>query len=169
MVKAKPIDEATAQSLKDNLRYDPDTGLFWWKFPFHTRDISKPVGSLSNQGYLIISFKGRNYRLHRLSYLLMGLSVPEFVDHINGVKTDNRWKNLRPATKSQNNCNTSVSSRNTSGFKGVYKASKSGKWYSQIRFNGQIHHLGSFDAPEEAHEAYKRAADKYHGEFKNYG
>ena len=169
MTKAKPIDEATAQSLRDNLRYDTDTGEIWWRFPFHKRDISKPVGSLNSCGYLVISFKGRTYRLHRLSYLLMGLPIPEFVDHINGVKIDNRWENLRPTTKSQNKTNTSVSSRNTSGFKGVYQKLGKGKWYSQIGFNGKKYHLGVFDCPEEAHEAYKKAADKYHGEFKNYG
>ena len=169
MTRAKPIDEATAQSLRDNLRYEPDTGEIWWRFGGHGKDLSKPAGTLNCQGYLIVSFKGRNYRLHRLSYLLMGLPIPEFVDHINGVKIDNRWENLRPATKAQNRVNTSVSSSNTSGFKGVHKKSKNGKWYSQIRFKGQVYHLGVFDCPEEAHEAYKKAADKYHGEFKNYG
>ena len=169
MTRAKPIDEATAQSLRDNLRYEPDTGLFWWVVGGFNRDLSKPAGTLNDQGYLRVSFKGRTYRLHRLAYLLMGLPIPDYVDHINGVKTENRWENLRPATDSQNKCNTSVSGRNTSGFKGVSWHKASGKYCPHIRFNGQRYHLGSFDCPEEAHEAYKKAADKYHGEFKNYG
>ena len=169
MTRAKPIDEATAQSLRDSLRYDPETGEIWWRFAGHGKDLSKPAGTLNDQGYLTLSFKGRTYRLHRLSYLLMGLPVPDCIDHSNGVRSDNRWENLRPATKLQNNINTSLLCRNTSGFKGVYKQGEGNKWVSQIRFNGQKYHLGVFDSPEEAHEAYKKAADKYHGEFKNYG
>ncbi len=87
----------------------------------------------------------------------------ERVDHINGDGTDNRRANLRAATHAQNMRNRKKHKNNTSGFKGV--SPMRGKWRAQIRFEGRKHHLGIFDSPEEAAEAYDEAARRLHGEF----
>lgn len=91
----------------------------------------------------------------------------EQVDHINMNGLDNRRENLRLATHSQNNHNRTQYRNNKSGYKGVNK--RGHRWYAAIKVNGKQIHLGTFDTPEQAYEAYKQAAIKYHGEFANFG
>lgn len=87
------------------------------------------------------------------------------VDHINRNRLDNRRENLRLCTYSQNSMNRSKPSHNTSGFKGVSQYKGQEKWSAQIGHMGRLIHLGYFDTPELASEAYKRAATVLHGEF----
>jgi hypothetical protein len=85
------------------------------------------------------------------------------VDHINRVTDDDRIENLRLATKPKNNCNSSMYSNNTSGFKGV--TATRNKWKAQISSGGQKIHLGVYPTKEEAAAAYAEAANRIHGEF----
>jgi hypothetical protein len=87
------------------------------------------------------------------------------IDHIDRDGLNNRRENLRVSTPSQNSQNSRKNSLNTSGFKGVFFQKGLGKWRAQIKTNGKRKSLGCFLSPEEAHEAYCRASDKYHGEF----
>jgi hypothetical protein len=115
-----------------------------------------------------IKEKFRHVAMHRiiLSRILeRPLDEHEFVDHINHNPLDNRRCNLRLATKVENNQNSRKRRDNTSGFKGVYWNKWSKKWGAQIYTNGRHIHLGYFSTPEIAHEAYKKAAEQYHGEF----
>ena len=89
----------------------------------------------------------------------------EKVDHVNGDPLDNRRENLRLATSLQNNRNVGKRSDNKSGFKGVYWYKAASKWRAQIRVNKRAIHLGQYDTPEEAYEAYCQAAKYYFGEF----
>jgi len=91
------------------------------------------------------------------------------IDHKNMVGTDNRWSNLRLATKSQNLANSRARKDNFSGFKGAYYDKKSGKWRAQVRHNGKLHSLGRFPTPREANAAYLVAASKLFGEFARAG
>jgi len=102
--------------------------------------------------------------MHRLVAERMGLNIAGLqVDHINGVKADNRRENLRVATNGQNRANSKLNSNNTSGLKGVSR--KNGRWVAVINVGGKKHHLGYFDKKEQAHEAYKKAAIEAFGEF----
>jgi hypothetical protein len=92
-------------------------------------------------------------------------------DHDNRDGLDNRWKNLREATKSQNAANRKVATTNKSGLKGVIAKTRYGvtKYEALIRLDGKRKHLGRFSTPQEAHAAYVAAAEVYHGKFANSG
>jgi hypothetical protein len=87
------------------------------------------------------------------------------VDHINGNGLDNRRKNLRLATPSENACNSVPRSTNTSGFKGVCWHKGAGKWMAQIVLDGKNNYLGLFDTAEDAHAAYAKKSLELHGRF----
>jgi HNH endonuclease/AP2 domain len=87
------------------------------------------------------------------------------VDHVNGNGLDNRRKNLRLATRSQNLSNSVVPVTNTSGFKGVVWEKRRLKWFAQIQKNGRHIFLGYYSSAQLAHEAYCEASAKFHGEF----
>ena len=91
------------------------------------------------------------------------------VDHINRNPLDNRRSNLRICTHAENMRNSKLNVKNTSGFKGVTWHKQIGKWMAQISLNGKRKYLGVFYDPIDAHEAYKIAALKMHGEFASFG
>lgn len=97
------------------------------------------------------------------------LSTDEIVDHINGDGLLNIRSNLRLATVAQNIANSPKSRRNTSGFKGVTWAKHANKFRAYITFERKLIHLGYFDTPELAHEAYCKKAVELFGEFANFG
>lgn len=100
--------------------------------------------------------------LHRF---LMGAPIGVEVDHRDGNGLNCRRYNLRLATDAQNKHNRGIGSANTSGYKGVSRRSDCDKWRAQIMVNRKYIHLGNFDTPQAAAEAYAVAALKYHGEF----
>ena len=87
------------------------------------------------------------------------------VDHKNRDSLDNRKKNLRIATNSQNGANASKSKNNTSGFKGVTWCKASKKWQAQIMVNRKHIYLGLFEDKREAAAEYDRKAKELFGEF----
>jgi len=99
---------------------------------------------------------------------MTGEFPPNFVDHINHDRDDNRWVNLRHATKSDNCRNTKMNSRNTSGVTGVYRSNKDGRWEASIKANGQKIFIGRFINLDDAARARKDAEIK-HGFHPNHG
>jgi hypothetical protein len=100
-------------------------------------------------------------RMHRV---IMGAAAPEvLVDHRDGNGLNNVRKNIRVATKGQNNRNVRTQARSKSGFKGVTHHAESGKWRARIRANGALVSLGLFKDAASAHDAYCRASAKLHG------
>ncbi len=162
-------DVLTQARLKELLHYNPDTGVFTW---LQSRSVVKKgdvAGSTYGPGYQGIGIDGTVYLSHRLAFLYMTNVVPEHeVDHKNNRKTDNRWENLRQATRTQNLRNVGVRACSKSGIKGVRFIKKQGKWSARIRHNKKQIWLGVFDTCEQAANAYKNAAEKLHGEFANY-
>lgn len=124
----------TQEQLKLILNYDPETGEFNWLVkPRNRASIGGVAGHLRKNGYREISIKGKKYYAHRLAWLYMTGSWPkEHIDHINGNPSDNRFCNLREATRSQNMHNQGVCSNNTSGYKGVCWHKSNQKWEACI-------------------------------------
>ena len=156
----------TQDELKEVLEYNPDTGIFTWKKVNSNRiKVGDVAGYKHNKdGYISIGVNKKRYLAHRLAYLYMTGNFPENdTDHINHIKDDNRWTNLRPATHSQNMRNKSMKKSNKSGYKGVTYYRK--KWFAQIRHNGKTLYLGYYNTPIEASLAYKKKAIELYGEY----
>jgi len=127
------------------------------------------AGHKLSEGYLQISANSKIYFAHRLAWLYITGEWPkDSIDHINEIKHDNRFFNLREATRSQNMMNRGALKNNTSGLKGVSLKKSSGKWRARVGIRGKSKHLGYFNNPEDAYKAYCEAAKKLHGEFANF-
>jgi hypothetical protein len=134
--------------------YDPVTGQMI------SRRTSKPVGWLED-GYIYLTVKNKDYRLHRLIWMYLHNCWPtDMIDHINGIKTDNRLCNLRQVTAKQNAENRNKINA-ISGLKGVVPA-HNGRWKSQIGHKGKVIYLGTYDTKEEAHDIYLKASLVFH-------
>lgn len=157
----------TRERLRELMKYDPETGLFYWAKQTSNRVKAGDVVGHQEpvQGYRLIGVDGRVYKASRLAFLWMTGEMPDFVDHINRDRVDDRWTNLRPATRQQNQCNRGKQANNTSGFKGVHFHPQSGRWRARIGIGRKQKSLGTYDTPELAHEAYTAAAKQLHGEF----
>ena len=152
----------TAEQLKAQLHYCPDTGLFTRLKTGGGAKRGDIAGGPSSDGYTSISVCGVRYRAARLAYLWMTGSHPsQDVDHVNRNRRDDRWCNLRPASRSQNCANTKA----RSGLKGACWVAAKGKWKAQIRVDGIQRHIGYFDSAEAAHQAYMVAAVAVHGQY----
>lgn len=164
-------DNLTAEYVRQILDYNPETGILSWKYrenaipSWNNQNAGKPTGWKNTNGYLIITILNKSYRSHRLAWIWMTGKWPLFdVDHINRNKTDNRWCNLREATRSENHANRKMQHNNKLGYKGVH-LHKPGKYRAQIRIKGKSKHIGIFNTAEEAHEAYVAEAKFLYGEF----
>ncbi len=144
--------------LLENLRYEPETGLFWWVKRGPRRQMSKPVGNRVYQSrdgepaciQVAFGTDRKSYVLHRLAWLMMTGDDPGelTVDHINRNPFDNRWENLRLA-------DSSLQMRNRRNFgrskhKGVHYRHDRQKWAARATVNGRLKHLGLFSTEEEA-------------------
>lgn len=160
--------------------YDPATGLFTIRerprhefsrpesYTRHLAIVGKQVGCPNSDGYVKVHIDGTYHSAHRLAWLMMTgewVKYPDFeIDHINGERGDNRWVNLRKATKSENQRNAGQRVNNTSGVHGVnWKPRKAvgdpnaGSWVARI-WNGPRHvYLGAFKTLHEASIARKAA------------
>jgi len=150
----------TVSRLKKVLRYEPETGKFFWL------STGRVAGCKDSYGYPIIKLHGKIHKAHRLAFLYMtGRFPPGDVDHINLDRGDNRWANLRAATRRQNNVNVKSAAGSASRFVGVYYMPKRVKWAARIRTLKGRKFLGYFDEETAAAQAYHNAAKKEHGEF----
>lgn len=156
----------TAEYLREILHYDPETGVFRWRKSGSGRRASLIAGAVnrapSGNLRINITIKGKNYKAHQLAWLyMMGKWPPRQVDHKDTNSLDNRWVNLRLATRVQNRRNSGMARNNTSGFVGACWDKHAKKWKAAIRGR----HLGHFKTAAEAGEAYRKAALEEYGEF----
>lgn len=160
-LKLEGAANLTAERLHEVIRYDPDTGIFTWRISRPGCVAGRSAGTIKPEGYRQIEIDGRLYRGARLAVLFMTGRWPpngKLVDHRNGIRGDDRWKNLRVATHSQNARNRRATT--ASGRVGVYPA-KSGRWTATIWLDGRNRNLGTHESMTAA-AAVREAAERRH-------
>ena len=159
MVVMKKI---THERLHELFTYEADTGIF-------TRKSTGKIATSLHNGYVRIGIDYEEYRAHRLAYLYMTGEFPVgIIDHINHVKTDNRWCNLREVTAQENSRNLSLYQSNSSNTTGVYWHHRDQQWVSFIYIDGKKKHLGCFREKDNAINARQKANINY-GFHENHG
>lgn len=163
MAKAKPLPPV--EVLREHFSYDPETGIVdRLKRTSNRTTASGPVGLLNNRGYLVMTFQGQKLCIHRLAWKLhTGEEPPIELDHKNRNRTDNRWDNLRSASRQQN-----LSNKLKRRGKHLTGVSKNGrKWAAMHGRCGtsSFAYLGTFDTEQEAHDAYVKWHREHYGEF----
>ncbi len=124
--------------------------------------------TLNYKGYVVCSSRVGGLHSQFMSRVIAKrakIDCSNQIDHIDRDRLNNQRENLRPATNSQNRANSKINKDNVSGYKGVYQRKR--KWRAVIQFQSEKIHLGYFNSPEEASEAYQKAADYYFNEFAN--
>lgn len=163
--KGRELLVLTQQELKENLHYDPLTGVFT-RIKVNIKNqvkVGDIAGYLSKKGYVVIVINGKAYKAHRLAWLYQTGEMPnDMIDHENTIRCDNRFCNLRQATNRQNVQNQIKSSKNNkSEFLGV-SLNKRGRYISRIGVDGKKKYLGIFNTPELASAAYLEAKRIHH-------
>lgn len=156
----------TRKRLKELLIYDPETGIFTRRISTGGYLAGAIAGGMAKNGYIYLSIDSVKYLAQRVVFFYMTGAWPlPQADHKNGNRADNRWGNLRVATRSQNASNGKRHRDNSSGFKGVYFHKQSGLWNAQIMFGGIRSSLGYFPSAAQAHAAYVTVSAAQHREF----
>jgi hypothetical protein len=158
----------SALKLREMFDYEPDTGILHWKVGSGTNFVTSRsmAGGPDSRGYTRIKIDGREYLAHMMAWAIHYGEWPDMqIDHIDGNRSNNRILNLRLATGSQNSSNIGISPSNTSGYKGVYRDKKTGKWIARIKVRGKFIYLGTRESPHEAAHEYNKGAIQHHGEF----
>ena len=162
----------TAPLSKDLIRdlFDYADGKLFWRKSRGTRGVAGAVAGcapIKSHAYHRVVINRRVMYRHRLVWVWHNGAIPDglVVDHINGDTTDDRIENLRLATHRQNACNRKVHTNNKSGYKGVDYVPQFGGFRAVIYVDGKQRHLGIFDSPEKAHQAYIAASEEYYGDY----
>lgn len=159
---------ARLSALRDVLSYCPETGVLRWKVARGRCSAGSVAGYDTGRGYIGVRVNGRCEYAHRICFELMTGRSPLFVDHINGVRADNRWINLREVTRSENGMNMKTPTSNHSGVIGVFWNKGKGKWTAKIKVNQKNKHIGHFDDLDSA-AAARKAAERDIGFHQNHG
>lgn len=156
----------TLDRLHQLLKYDPETGNLIWQV---TKSAKAPAGSIAGsvnaKGHVNLQIDKKMYAAHQLVFMYHFGYIPDEIDHIDKIKTNNRIENLRECTSSQNKGNIGLLRSNTTGYRGVSFNKQSGKYHAQIKIHGVQTYLGRADTAEQAALIYNQAAKEHFGEF----
>jgi len=155
----------TQERLKELFTYDPDTGDFLRLITTSHNAKKGSIAGCNSRGYLVFSVDGILNFAHRMAWLYVTGKLPSnHIDHINGIKKDNRFINLRDVTNAINTQNTREARpcNKSTNLLGATLDKRRGTFRSQIKINGKNIFLGDYKTPEKAHEAYIQAKRKYH-------
>ena len=147
------------QLLKDELiemfRYE--NGKVFWAKSGSGKSIHKEAGYVEKDGYRRVKINGKHIPIHRVVYAIFNGPIEDelFIDHINGIRNDNRIENLRLVTAQENQFNITTA-------KGYCWDKNRGKFKSNITINGKTKHLGMFTNKEDARNAYLSAKKELH-------
>lgn len=160
----------TADRLKEPFTYDPITGILRNRINRSSNsragDVLGTVVKTGKSKRLLVGVDGDRYYIHQVAWTMMTGEWPSIgLDHRDENGLNNKFSNLRLATKFQNACNTSRRKDNTSGCKGVSWDDRRSNWRAYIGVNGKVINLGRFKTFKEAEKAYKDAALRYHEDF----
>ena len=161
----------TTSRVRELFDYDQSTGIFVRRISVARRKKAQAgqiLDGTQNNGYMRVMVDGKSILLHRLAFIYMGVELAEQVDHINGVRTDNRWANLRPVSHAENGRNVKKPINNKSGVIGVCWDSITGRWYAQIKHKDKNIFLGRFNSIDEAAKV-RKAKEVELGFHKNHG
>lgn len=168
----------TKKELDQIMAYNPETGIFTWLVEKNSyrgkTKIGAPVGHKQQNGYVMTRINGVPYLLHRLAFIAMGQEIDGMeVDHINHLRDDNRWENMRAVSARQNKKNGTLRSDNTSGHVGVFWCKSNKAWVARIfmtKENGKRYckSLGYYKNKEDA-VAARESANAAHGFHANHG
>ena len=151
----------------NRFRYNKETGDIEHLNDYGQRSAGDKCGH-NDGGYISISCGNVKLKAHRFAFYFMEGYLPEQVDHINGIKHDNRWINLRGCTRAENNRNRGVSSNNKSGYRGVrLQGYYKDKWVGQVGFNGKKYTKGGFTTPDSCNIWVTMKSKELYGEFYN--
>ena len=160
-IKSIPM---TQERLKELLHYEPSTGWFTWRINSAVAKPGERAGGGHGLGYRQLGLDYKKYLEHTLAFLYMtGEWPPNEVDHINRDKSDNRWENLKLATRSQQGHNKGMSARNKLGFPGVNKLGN--KYLSRILIEGKPIRIGWYVTIAQARIARLLAEKQHFGRF----
>ena len=162
-------DLPTIEYLHKRLRYEPETGKLFWRDceemskQWRARYAGKEAFTSNDGSYYLGAINGKMLRTHRVAWALYCGKWPQkHIDHINGIRTDNRIQNLRDVARKENSRNQSMRRNNTSGVCGVRWYRPTGKWIASIMVDGHAKHLGYFSTLEGAATA-RAEASRQHG------
>lgn len=157
----KPIP--SVEFLHERYAYDPASGVLTSKYG---RWRGCPITHTEEQGYVTLRINGTIFKAHRVIWKMMtGQEPPDEIDHWDKDRSNNRWGNLRDATKANNQWNRLPQKNTQSGVKGANWNNKRQCWSSEVRTHGDRIWLGYFETAEEAGAAYQKAAGLLHGKF----
>lgn len=168
----KPLPDAGY--LRDRLSYSPQTGILTWQerplhqFPntracstWNARYSGKNAGYIDPAGRIFVAIEHVRYLAHRIIWKMQTGTEPAEIDHRDGDPGNNRWSNLRLGERRENLWNRVLAPGNLP--RGVKRRGR--RFRARMTVNRQDICLGTYDTPEEAHEAWCAAARKERGEF----
>lgn len=165
--KNLPNNPPTQALLHQIYTYDPATGELKYKRDFNRRYTGTDPTSTATNDYLVVTLD-KTYLAHRIIWLMQTGVFPEFIDHEDHNRANNRWTNLIDISRQGNAQNKSINTNNTSGYLGVSFIPTKGKFRATLTQNRKQIHLGLFDTAELAHQA-RLAANEQHGFHQNHG